>query len=109
MTEKLLVPDIGDFENVEVIDRNTKKQSRKNIINSFVQKEIKILVSTHAIFSANLSQASIGLVIIDEEQRFGVSHKEKIKKIKNNVHLLTLTAVKVNKCTLFLIFLIFSL
>ncbi len=85
----------NNIENVEVIDRNTKKQSRKNIIDCFVQKEIKILISTHAIFSANLSQASIGLVIIDEEQRFGVSHKEKIKKIKNNVHLLTLTATPI--------------
>ena len=48
-----------------------------------------------AIFSANLSDASVGLVIIDEEQRFGVAHKERIKKIKNNVHLLTLTATPI--------------
>ena len=42
-----------------------------------------------------MSDASIGLVIIDEEQRFGVAHKERIKKIKNNVHLLTLTATPI--------------
>ena len=42
-----------------------------------------------------MSKANIGLFIIDEEQRFGVSHKEKIKQIKNNVHLLTLTATPI--------------
>ena len=82
-------------ENVELLDRNTKKYQRTNIINDFIKKKIKILISTHAIFSENLSNSSIGLVIIDEEQRFGVSHKEKIKQIKNNVHLLTLTATPI--------------
>ena len=84
-----------EIQNVEVIDRNTKILNRNIIINNFIKKEIKILIATHAIFSANLSDASIGLVIIDEEQRFGVAHKERIKKIKNNVHLLTLTATPI--------------
>ena len=43
----------------------------------------------------NLNEADIGLVIVDEEQRFGVAHKEKIKKIKTDVHLLTLTATPI--------------
>ena len=85
----------NNIQNVEVLDRNTKLQKRYDIINGFIKQKIKILISTHAIFSANLSEANIGLVIIDEEQRFGVSHKEKIKKIKNNVHLLTLTATPI--------------
>ena len=71
-----------EIQNVEVIDRNTKIQNRNIIINNFIKKEIKILIATHAIFSANLSDASVGLVIIDEEQRFGVAHKERLKKLK---------------------------
>ncbi|MDC3023889.1 transcription-repair coupling factor [Alphaproteobacteria bacterium] len=82
-------------EKIKLLDRNTKPTERKEITNNFIKKEIKILISTHAIFSVDLSKANIGLFIIDEEQRFGVSHKEKIKKIKNNVHLLTLTATPI--------------
>ena len=69
---------------------------RKSIIvQKLIKKNIKILISTHAIFSINLQDVEVGLVIVDEEQRFGVSHKEKIKKIKSEAHLLTLTATSI--------------
>ena len=51
----------NEIENIEVIDRNTKIPNRNIIINNFIKKEIKILIATHAIFSANLSDANIGL------------------------------------------------
>ena len=83
------------IECVDLLDRNTSSAKRKNIISRFINNDVKILISTHAIFSINLESADIGLVVIDEEQRFGVSHKEKIKKIKSGVHLLTLTATPI--------------
>ena len=83
------------IENIELLDRNTKPSKKNNTINNFINCKIKILITTHAVFSINFDKARIGLVIIDEEQRFGVSHKEKIKKIKKNVHLLTLTATPI--------------
>ncbi len=84
-----------NINTVGLIDRNINAKKKKEIIQEFLDKNIKILVSTHAIFSADLKDADLGLVIIDEEQRFGVSHKEKIKKIKSGVHLLTLTATPI--------------
>ncbi|MBF96325.1 MAG: Transcription-repair-coupling factor [Alphaproteobacteria bacterium MarineAlpha9_Bin4] len=84
-----------EYARVDLLDRNINSSRKKDIIKEFTNKDIKILVTTHAIFSINLNKVDIGLVIIDEEQRFGVSHKEKIKKIKSNVHLLTLTATPI--------------
>jgi len=80
---------------VGLIDRNTNTKQKSIIVQKLIKKDIKILISTHAIFSINLQDAEIGLVIVDEEQRFGVSHKEKIKKIKSEAHLLTLTATPI--------------
>ena len=85
----------SEIENVAMIDRNTIPSKKKIIVKGFIEKKIKILVATHAVFSFNLKDSDLGLVIIDEEQRFGVGHKEKIKKIKSGVHLLTLTATPI--------------
>ena len=54
-----------------------------------------IIVGTHALLSKDISFHRLGLLIIDEEQRFGVSNKEKLKGLKNNVHVLTLTATPI--------------
>ena len=80
---------------VGLIDRNTNAKQKSIIVQKLIKKDIKILISTHAIFSINFQDAEVGLVIVDEEQRFGVSHKEKIKKIKSDAHLLTLTATPI--------------
>jgi len=54
-----------------------------------------IVVGTHALLSKTVSFKRLGLVIVDEEQRFGVGHKEKLKQLRNNVHVLTLTATPI--------------
>ena len=54
-----------------------------------------ILIGTHRVLSKDIKFKDLGLLIIDEEQRFGVTHKEKIKKMKENVGVLTLTATPI--------------
>jgi len=54
-----------------------------------------IVIGTHAILSKSVSFKRLGLVIVDEEQRFGVNHKEKLKQLRANVHVLTLTATPI--------------
>ena len=53
------------------------------------------MIGTHRVLSADVQYKDLGLLIIDEEQRFGVTHKEKIKKLKQNVDVLTLTATPI--------------
>ncbi|GMN01678.1 transcription-repair coupling factor [Erythrobacter sp. MTPC3] len=57
--------------------------------------DIDIVVGTHAILSKSTSFGNLGLVIVDEEQRFGVTHKEKLKQLRSDVHMLTLTATPI--------------
>ena len=57
--------------------------------------DIDIVVGTHAILSKSTSFRDLGLVIVDEEQRFGVTHKEKLKQLRSDVHMLTLTATPI--------------
>ena len=56
---------------------------------------VDILIGTHRVLSSDVVYKDLGLLIIDEEQRFGVAHKEKIKKMKENVDVLTLTATPI--------------
>ncbi|TVV72533.1 transcription-repair coupling factor [Sphingomonas solaris] len=56
---------------------------------------LDIVIGTHAILAKNIEFKRLGLVIVDEEQRFGVTHKEKLKALKTNVHMLTLTATPI--------------
>ncbi len=57
--------------------------------------EVQIVVGTHALLAKSVSFADLGLVIVDEEQHFGVAHKEKLKSLKADVHVLTLTATPI--------------
>ncbi|MBW4329317.1 transcription-repair coupling factor [Stakelama sp. CBK3Z-3] len=57
--------------------------------------DIDILVGTHAVLAKAVEFKRLGLVIVDEEQRFGVTHKERLKALKNDVHMLTLTATPI--------------
>jgi len=57
--------------------------------------EIDIVIGTHALLAEGVKFANLGLLIIDEEQHFGVAHKEKLKKLKADVHVLTLTATPI--------------
>ena len=81
--------------NIGVLSRfQTRKQS-KETIEQLEDGSIDIVVGTHRLLSKDVKFSDIGLLIIDEEQRFGVKHKEKIKQLKANVDVLTLTATPI--------------
>ncbi|WP_228244025.1 transcription-repair coupling factor [Porphyrobacter sp. GA68] len=67
------------------------KETREGLANG----DIDIVIGTHAILSKSTAFKNLGLVIVDEEQRFGVSHKEKLKQLRADVHMLTLTATPI--------------
>ena len=84
-----------NYTNVEILSRNTKKNEKENILKKFKSSSTNILICTHSIFSVDLRDFKLGLIVVDEEQHFGVLQKEKIKKIKSNIHLLTLSATPI--------------
>lgn len=80
---------------VEVLNRfKTTKQSQ-DIINRTRQGKVDILIGTHRLLSGDVGFKDLGLLIIDEEQRFGVKHKEKLKKMRVNMDILTMTATPI--------------
>ena len=68
---------------------------QKKTIAGLKKGQVDILVGTHRVLSKDVQYKDLGLLIIDEEQRFGVAHKEKIKQLKTNVDVLTLTATPI--------------
>jgi len=84
---------LSDFPfSVEVLSRfKTAKQARE-IIKRTINGQIDILIGTHRILSSDVTFKNLGLVIIDEEQRFGVAHKERLKHMRKIVDILTMTA-----------------
>ena len=80
---------------VELINRFVDKKTQKQIIEGLKTGYVDIVIGTHRVLSDEISYKDLGLLIIDEEQRFGVTHKEKIKKLKSNVDVLTLTATPI--------------
>ncbi len=80
---------------VECINRFRSPAEQKRIIKDLKSGKIDIIIGTHRLLSKDISYHELGLLIIDEEHRFGVSHKEKIKQIKSEVDILTLTATPI--------------
>jgi transcription-repair coupling factor (superfamily II helicase) len=80
---------------VEMLSRFVSKSDSDRIVKEIARGEVDIVVGTHKILSKDLKFANLGLLIVDEEQRFGVVHKERIKAIKKNVDVLTLTATPI--------------
>ena len=81
--------------NIEYVSRFRTDKETKSIFNKISEGSVDILIGTHKILSKDLSFKDLGLLVIDEEQRFGVSHKEKIASIKRNVDTLTLSATPI--------------
>ena len=80
---------------VELINRFVPRKKQTEIIKGLKSGYVDIIIGTHRILSKDIEFKNLGLLIIDEEQRFGVTHKEKIKEIKANVDVLTLTATPI--------------
>ena len=86
---------------IAVINRFKSTQEQRQIIDGVKNNEIDILIGTHRLIQKDIHFHDLGLVIIDEEQRFGVMHKERLKKMKSTVDVLTLTATPIPR-TLYL-------
>ncbi len=80
---------------VGVISRFVSAKEQKLLLTSVAEGKVDILIGTHRLLSKDIKFRDLGLLIIDEEQRFGVAHKEKMKTWKENVDVLTLSATPI--------------
>jgi len=80
---------------VELMSRFRTSAEQKRVIEGLKKGLVDIVIGTHRVLSKDMQYKDLGLLIIDEEQRFGVAHKESIKKLKQNVDVLTLTATPI--------------
>ena len=80
---------------VATLSRLTEPKREKEILNKLQNGSVDIIIGTHRILSEDIKFKDPGLIIIDEEQKFGVKHKEKLKEMKANVDVLTLTATPI--------------
>ena len=81
--------------NIALLNRFTSKKEVNNIISGLKDGTIDLVFGTHRLLSNDIVPKDLGLLVVDEEQRFGVTHKEKIKEYKTNVDVLTLTATPI--------------
>ncbi|AVK64410.1 transcription-repair coupling factor [Lactobacillus sp. CBA3606] len=81
--------------NVGMLSRFRTGKEMKATIKQLKDGELDIVVGTHRLLSKDVNFADLGLLIVDEEQRFGVKHKERLKALKSNVDVLTLTATPI--------------
>ncbi|MBR5765965.1 MAG: transcription-repair coupling factor, partial [Lachnospiraceae bacterium] len=80
---------------IDMLSRFNSPAQQRKTINDLKKGMVDIVIGTHRLLSKDVDYKDIGLLIIDEEQRFGVRHKETIKKLKENVDVLTLTATPI--------------
>ena len=77
------------------LSRMVTAKEAADVRKGVAEGDIQIVVGTHALLSKSVTFANLGLVVVDEEQHFGVAHKEKLKALKADVHVLTLTATPI--------------
>ena len=80
---------------VEVLSRFLTPGQAKRVVDGVASGEVDIVIGTHRLLSEDVTFKRLGLLVVDEEQRFGVSHKEAMKKLKTDVDVLTLTATPI--------------
>ena len=81
--------------NIDYLNRFRSSKDKKNIIEKLEKGQLDIVIGTHQIVNKNVKFNDLGLLIVDEEQKFGVSVKDKLKTLKENVDVLTLTATPI--------------
>jgi transcription-repair coupling factor (superfamily II helicase) len=81
--------------NLEILSRFRARKRQKDIVKDFNEGKIDMIIGTHRILQEDIKPKDLGLIIIDEEQRFGVGSKEKIKLLKTEVDVLTLSATPI--------------
>ncbi len=80
---------------VEVLSRFVTPARQRKVLAGFADGSVNVLIGTHRLLSADINPYDLGLVIIDEEQRFGVQHKEQLKNMREQVDVLTLSATPI--------------
>ena len=78
-----------------MLSRFQSKKEQAATLEKLKKGQVDIIIGTHRLLSKDVEFADLGLIIIDEEQRFGVKHKEKLKELKTKVDVLTLTATPI--------------
>ena len=86
----------GNFPcNIEVLSRFRTDAQQKESIRKLAEGSVDVMIGTHRLLSKDVKFKDLGLLVIDEEQRFGVQHKEAIKKLKKNVDVLSMSATPI--------------
>jgi transcription-repair coupling factor (superfamily II helicase) len=80
---------------IELLSRFRSKKEQKEVVAGAEKGEVDVLIGTHRILSNDVKMPKLGLIVVDEEQRFGVAHKEKLKHLKKKVDVLTLSATPI--------------
>lgn len=81
--------------NIDMLSRFRTKQEQKKVIDDLEEGKVDIIIGTHRLIQNDIRFKDLGLLIVDEEQRFGVLHKERIKKLKESIDSLALTATPI--------------
>jgi transcription-repair coupling factor (superfamily II helicase) len=80
---------------IDMISRFRTKQEQQQVLIDLAAGKVDVIVGTHRLLSKDVEFRDLGLLVVDEEQRFGVSHKEKIKQLRKKVDVLTMTATPI--------------
>ena len=80
---------------IEQLSRMVTAKDTKRAKDGLADGSVQIVIGTHALFASTMKFDNLGLLIVDEEQKFGVKQKEKLKELKSNIHVLTLTATPI--------------
>ena len=80
---------------VEQINRFVETKKQKKILQRITDGTVDVVIGTHRLLSKDIKPAKLGLIVVDEEQRFGVVHKEKLKRLQTNANVLTLSATPI--------------
>ena len=80
---------------IEMLSRFRSEREQKKVLEDLEASKVDIVIGTHRILSKDVKFADLGLLVVDEEQRFGVAHKERIKELRKNVDVLTMSATPI--------------
>jgi transcription-repair coupling factor (superfamily II helicase) len=80
---------------VEMLSRFRSRATQKKILEKLATRQVDVVIGTHRLLQKDVQFADLGLLIVDEEQRFGVTHKERLKRMRTEVDVLTLTATPI--------------
>src|SRR5699024_2538856 len=85
----------GFLVTIRALSRFQKAKESRETVNGLAEGTVAMVIGTHRLLSVEVQFKDLGLVIVDEEQRFGVEHKEKLKKMRTNVDVLAMTATPI--------------